>query len=500
MKYNKKVKGINVTVNYEGEKAWKLTPEMELYTLVCTASLQKKFYTDEDECIDRLRELIKKVPAEFVAKLAIYAREKMYLRSIPLVLTVELCKICKNPKLIENLTERIIQRADELTEILAYFQEANKRKGTKKLGKLPHSLMRGIGKAFNKFDRYALEKYNRDQEIKLRDVLFLTHPKPKNEEQQKIFDELASNNLPVPYTWETVLSEDDGRTKKEKWEELINSGKVGYFAKVRNLRNILEAGVSNLEIVLNDLAKEENVLNSKLLPFRFFSAYREIADVGEFKSSAVMECLEQAIQVSVKNIKGFDLNTNVLIACDMSGSMERSLSDKSKIEYFEIGLVLGMLLQSRCKSVITGLFGEDWEIVQLPRTEILANTHKLANMIVRVGHYTNGYKAIRWLNENKKIVDKVLLFTDCQLWDSDAFSFYCPTATSTLQKEWNLYRKLAPNARLYVFDLAGYGTSPIDNSRQDVFQIAGWSEKVFEVLDSIEKGEKNLTEIENIEI
>lgn len=279
-----------------------------------------------------------------------------------------------------------------------------------------------------------------------------------------------------------------------------------YFAILRNLRNILEAGVSSkhLEKVSLALSDKDAVLNSKLLPFRFFSAYREIADLGEFKSSAVMESLEEAIKISTENIKGFDLNTNILIACDMSSSMQHRLSPKSKIQYFEIGLVLGMLLQSRCKSVITGLFGEDWKVVQLPRVNILANTHKLANMIGEVGHSTNGYKAIRWLNENKKIADKVFLFTDCQLWDSDeVFIFYNLEGTkkhSTLQDEWNKYKKIAPEAKLYVFDMAGYGTSPIDNSRKDVFQIAGWSEKVFDVLNALEKGEKNLSEIEKVKI
>jgi len=516
MRFGKKTKGINVTTNYEGEKAWKLSPKMELYTLVCTASLQKKFYTEADEAVDRLKGLILKAPAEFVIKLAIYAREKMYLRSIPLVLAVELCKVCKNSKLIEDLIERVIQRADEIPEILAYFQEANEREGVKKLDKLPHSLMRGVAKAFHKFDQYQFSKYNRDTEVKIRDAMFLCHPKPEDEGREDLFKKIADDTLEVPYTWETVLSAHDGRTRKEKWQELIDSGKVGYMALLKNLRNMLEAEAEktfadkdkayslSIDKVLNTLSDKERVLSSKQLPFRFFSAYREIADLGEFKSSAVMECLEKAIKISTENIKGFDSNTNILIACDMSSSMQDPIAKKSKVRQFEIGLVLGMLLQSRCKSVITGLFGEDWKVVQLPRVNILANTHKLANMIGVVGHSTNGYKAIRWLNENKKVADKVFIFTDSQLWDSDETFSYLGFEKfkkhSTLQDEWNKYKKIAPEAKLYVFDMAGYGTSPIDNTRSDVFQIAGWSEKVFDVLNALEKGEKNLSEIEEIKI
>lgn len=500
-RFSEKKKGTNIVENYEGEVAYKLTPKMELYTLVCTASLQKKFYTDKDEAIERLRKLLPKVPAEFSAKLAIYAREQMYLRSIPLVIAVELLKL-ERSKLTEDLVERVIQRADEIPEILSYFQLANEREGTKKLNKLPTALKKGVARAFYKFDEYQFAKYDRATEVTIRDAMFLTHPKPIKE-KEALFKMIADKKLPVPYTWETELSRDDGTSKKEKWESLIASKKVGYMAQLKNLRNMLEENVSNIQVVLDNLADKKEVLRSRQLPFRFFSAYRAVADVGAFKASAVMEALETAMQCSTVNIKGFDTNTNVLIACDMSSSMETPISPKSTIQNFEIGLTLGMLLQSRCKSVITGLFGEDWKVVQLPRANILANTHKLTNMIGEVGHSTNGYKAIRYLLENRLIADKVFIFTDCQLWDSSVdMGYYWQgrPESSTLKDEWTKYKKIVPNAKLYLFDLAGYGTTPIDLSTKDVYMIAGWSEKVFDVLDAIEKGESNLSEVERIEI
>lgn len=497
-RFSEKKKGVNTTVNYEGEVAYKLTPKMELYTLVCTASLQKKFYTSADECIERLRTLLPKVPIEFSVKLAVYARKQMYLRSIPLVIAVELLKL-ERSKLTEDLVERVIQRADEIPEILSYFQLANKREGTKKLNKLPTALKKGVARAFYKFDEYQFAKYDRATEVTIRDAMFLTHPKPIKE-KEKLFKMIADKKLPVPYTWETELSRDDGTSKKEKWESLIASKKVGYMAQLRNLRNMLEENVSNIQLVLDNLSNKEAVLRSRQLPFRFFSAYRAVGDVGAFKSSAVMEALEAAMQCSTVNIKGFDTNTNVLIACDMSGSMQTPISQKSMIQNFEIGLVLGMLLQSKCRSVVTGIFGEDWLVAQLPRTNILANTHKLANMIGEVGHSTNGYKAIRWLYEEGHEADKVFIFTDCQLWDSDYEYSWGGMQHSTLKDEWTKYKKAVPNAKLYLFDLAGYGNTPIDLSTKDVYMIAGWSEKVFDVLDAIEKGESNLSEVERIEI
>jgi 60 kDa SS-A/Ro ribonucleoprotein len=158
-------KGSTRTKNYEGAKAYKLDPKMELYSLVCTASLQKKFYEGVDETIARLEELIQLVPQEFVCKLAIYAREKMYLRSIPLVLMVELLKHNNearelNHPAIKNTIARIIQRPDEIIEILSYYQIANDRKGTKKLNALSNTLKKGIANSFHKFNEYQFAKWS----------------------------------------------------------------------------------------------------------------------------------------------------------------------------------------------------------------------------------------------------------------------------------------------------------------------------------------------------
>src|SRR5207237_930109 len=113
------------TVNYEGEKSFVLTPQLELYSAVATAALSDQFYEGATDKLDRLRQLIAKNDAAFVAKLAVYAREQMYLRSVPLVLAVELAKQQSGNDIVGKLTNRIVQRADEITETLAYYALAN---------------------------------------------------------------------------------------------------------------------------------------------------------------------------------------------------------------------------------------------------------------------------------------------------------------------------------------------------------------------------------------
>ncbi|MBO6522894.1 MAG: TROVE domain-containing protein [Balneolaceae bacterium] len=506
MKFNLLKRRKSQVLNYEGEKAIRLSPKMELYTAVVTAGLGNYNYSTEEDRLNRIKNLIPMVDPVFVAKLAVYARTKMYLRSIPLVLVTELAKIHNGDSLISKTIVKVIGRADEITELLACYVAMNKRSRYKKLNKLSKQIQKGLANSFNKFDEYQFAKYDRPAEITLRDALFLVRPKADSYKQQLLFNKIVDKQLNTPYTWEAELSELGQRPFSnqlerdaafcEKWEELITSGKLGYMALLRNLRNILEIGVSSdsINTVGLRIRSENEVAKSKQLPFRFLSAYREIKKVKSEYSSFILDCLEDAATTSVSSLKGFDLNTKALIACDVSASMYAPLSKKSSIRYYDVGLLLGMLMSSKSKNVVTGIFGDKWKEIALPSSQILANTEYLNRIEGSVGYSTNGFKVLESLIKKGKVMDKIMLFTDAQMWDSTR-------SGKKFQDLWKTYKAtMAPSARLYLFDLTGYGNAPLKIGGTDVFLIAGWSDKIFDVLNALEDGETSLSEIDCIEI
>jgi len=153
-----------------------------------------------------------------------------------------------------------------------------------------------------------------------------------------------------------------------------------------------------------------------------------------------------------------------------------------------------MLLRNRSTNVKTGIFGSTWKSINLPKSGILANTMHLNKIEGSVGYATNGYLVIRDLIRKRQVMDKVMIFTDMQLWDSS-------NAKNSLKKEWERYKKeVAPRAQLYLFDLLGYGQSPLNLEANDVYLIAGWSNKIFGVLEAIESGASALSEIKRIEL
>jgi len=526
MKFNLLSKVKNQTVNHAGAKAFTLSPEMELYTAVVTWSLNDSFYEKDEARMQRLQKLIAACSPVFVGKLAVYARTKMYMRSVPLVLVTELAKQHSGDNLVARVTDGVIGRADEITELLACYELLNGRKGTKKLNRLSKQLQKGLSTAFNRFDEYQFGKYNRDGAIKLRDALFLVHPKAKDELQQVLFNKIANNDLQTPYTWETELSAlgqigfDSDEAKaiafRAKWEELIDSGKLGYMALLRNLRNIQEAGVSyaHFQKVCARLADADEVAKAKQFPFRYLAAYRELINHAVAKVPAqsmvekltnliqgnkgytgeLLDALEKAVQASAANIKGFDHETRVLLACDVSGSMQTPVSAKSKVLLYDVGLMLAMLLQSRCKNVEVGMFGDTWKTIVVPRNNILGNVQEFYRREGEVGYSTNGYLVIKDILLRKVKMDKVMLFTDAQLWNSN-------NTTDHIQSLWNSYKAtVAPEAKLYLFDLKGYGQAPLQVLRNDVYLVAGWSDKVFEVLAALENGGSALDAINNVEL
>ena len=495
------------TVNHEGAAAFTLTPQVELYAAVATAALSDQFYETADTRLQRLRELVAKNDPLFVAQLAVYARESLNLRSVPLVLCVELARLHRGDNLVSRLVARVVQRPDEITELLAFYALANGRSGTKILHRLSKQLQKGLALSFNRFDGYQLAKYDRAGAVRLRDALFLVHPNAKDAAQQALFDQLVRGELPTPYTWETELSaigqatyasDADRQTAvRSTWETLIDSGQLGYMALLRNLRNLLEANVSTeaMERVCATLADRFAVARSKQLPFRFLAAYREVKAVPSGHVAAVLVALEKAIAHSAVSLRGFGHGTRVVVACDVSSSMQKAISPRSKVLLYDVSLVLGMLLQSRCQNVIAGMFGDVWKRISLPTGPLLRNVEEFYRREGEVGYSTNGHLVIKDLRERREVVDKVMLFTDVQLWDSTRNG-------GALAQEWATYRRtVAPNARLYLFDLAGHGTVPLEVRPEiGVALIAGWSDKVFDVLATLDNGGSALTEIEKIDL
>lgn len=525
MKFNKKVditkelhEHKDATTNYEGALAFKLDPLTELYLRAASTLVgEPKFYTDaktSDSDLLNSIHAVAKIDPEFILQLAVYCREELYLRSVPLMLVAEFANDPNCVGKVENArkyVKRIIQRADELTELIAYQLARNKISPRNKT-KLPMLIRFGVKNAFPKFDRYQIGKYNKeDVAVKMRDAMFLTHPEPESEEQVDIYAKLANKTLESPETWEVMRS-----TGQMTWHNVIrnvfykNNRVNNYMAILRNLRNCLQSPdvtKEDVELLCRMISDQNAVRYSKQLPFRFFSAYKELQKAGDTSFTAignmhindVMDAIETAVGYGADNFPKLS-GSYTVIACDVSGSMERPVSKNSSLERYDIGIVLGMIANRFCGHTITGMFGDFWKVVPMARTNgILRNALEMHSREGEVGYSTNGHKVIEYLLENDIKVDRIMIFTDCQMWDSEDGGEYGGEDGVSFSERFYQYQRKYPDVKLYCFDLSGYGNVMVPQNTRNVYLFGGWSDRVFDFIYAVEHiGDANFTPIKKI--
>lgn len=388
MKTNIKIKSEPI-YTHEGAKAVRIDYEKQLRRSVMTCMLwEKGFYEDGITIADRIAQLVPEVHPDKVAEMAIDARWRMKLRHVPLLLVREMAKLDTHKHLVSRTLNTVIQRPDELSEFLSLYW-ANGR------CPLSNQVKKGLAKAFTKFNEYQLGKWNKPAAIKLRDVLFLCHAKPKDVEQELLWKKLIDNTLAIPDTWEVALS--SGADKKETWERLISENKLGSLALLRNLRNMTQVDVN-----ANMIRKAINEMKTeKILPFRFIAAANHVSQFEPELESAMFKCLSEH-----KELPG-----RTLILIDVSGSMGAQISSKSEITYLDAACGVAMMLREISEGVDVFTFSN--EVKRVPARRGFALKEVIINSQYHAGTYLG--KAIEYVNNVD--YDRLIVITDEQSHD-----------------------------------------------------------------------------------
>lgn len=384
---------------HEGGLAEHLTPEKELRRSLMACLLgEDTFYESGIEISERITNLVPKINATKVSDLAIEAREDMKLRHAPLWVVRAMASNEEHKARVAYTLSKIIQRPDELGEFLSLYW---------KDGKVPISaqVKKGLARAFAKFDAYQLAKYNRDSdEIKLRDVMFLVHPKPKDKTQAEIWKQLVDNNLPVPFTWETAISAaKTDEDKKQAWCNLLRENKLGALALLRNLRNIQKANVPEAYI----LEAIKRMKTDRVLPYRFIAAAKYVPQWEPQLEEAMFKCLDSQEKLPRKTI----------LLIDVSGSMYSPLSDKSDLRRVDAACGLAILARELCEDVRTYSFSNNCILV--PSRRGFALRDAIENSQCHGSTYLG--RAIDHIVNKENDFDRFIIITDEQTADQVNF-------------------------------------------------------------------------------
>lgn len=538
--------------NFMGEMAFKMEDKEELISTVMTTFLQGEYYEKEAAKIARIQELLKKVDPLFAAKLAIYARNEGNLRSVTHFIAAEIAKYVSGTDWGKRFYNRIVVRPDDMSEIVSAYAHINGM-SQKDISKIPNAMKGGFKTALERLDAYQLDKYKmKNRSVSMIDLIRLFHPKG-NQKNAEAFKRLV-NGESLEGLYETKILEKEmtkagqltkNATEDEKKEakheaisEVLDNVKgMPIMNLIRNLRNIILYAPDKVEDACAQLRIKDKILNSRLLPFRFATAYAEVEKMtwgkpntdtaitfesdkaeGELTNAqfnslkrSVLDALEDAIQYSVENIP--ELEGNVAILVDHSGSCRGDAGGSSAVSAFSktstamIGNLFGSMMAYRQKNVYIGLFGDKLIDVPMDRNMKMLDFNKMSfEKGACCGPCTEAgiYDFMRKCVDEKKKVDNVVVFSDCQIGNNTyEFTPWYGDKSSDLgghfHELFKEFKKLNPMCNWIVVNLRQSGGTSVFDKSMRILNISGWSDKIFDTIKSQCRGwDVVIKEIESV--
>lgn len=553
-KYNAKAEGVKPTVvNAMGENAYQLSAKEELVSTCMTTFLSgDHYYETEKEIVNRIVNKLNEVDPLFAAKLALYVRNEGNLRSVSHLIAATIAKRASGTEWSKRFYNKIVVRPDDMSEILSAYAVQNKM-DLKKIRKIPNAIKKGFKTALERLDAYQIDKYKMNsRQVKMLDLVNLFHPKGTQRNQQAYHNLVNGESLAGLYASKVLEKEmtkagqktqgksvqEKEAAKKEAIENVLSNVKgMPIMNLLRNLRNIILYAPKSVDDACAQLTNETAVLNSRLLPFRFATAYEEIekmsfsdkksdtsiafeedynnqtitaTEFAELKEK-VLNAIEDALQISCQNIPELEGNTAILI--DHSGSVRGDSGGSSRVSAFSkttsamIGNLFGSMMAYRQKNVYIGLFGDRLIPVKVDRSQRLLDFNKKSfDKGANCGGGTEQgiYDFFRQAVREKKKIDNIIVFSDCQIGSSGSTSWYGTSGTersATFQDLIKQFRKINPLCNIIVVDIHNTRGNNVFYKPERVLNIAGWSANIFDVIKSNTKGfGAILKEIEAIEI
>ncbi len=461
--------------NLAGGDSYSQSPESALVSLLLTNFLRDQSYRTGSDALKTLQDLVTQNDPEFAAKAGLYARHEFGMRSVSHVLAGEIAHNVKGQAWTKHFFDKIVHRPDDITEIVAYYMQ--------QYGKpLPNAMKQGLAKSFNKFDAYQLAKYRgKTNKISLIDVVNLVHPEP-GEKNGDALKALVEDTLRSENTWESRISAagQDTAERRVVWKDLLETNKLGYFALLRNLRNIMTDAPDMVSLACEQLVDENRIRKSLVLPFRFTTALQEISLIPE--SRKVIQALSKAVDIAAANCPEFEGST--LIAVDTSGSMFGRPA--------EIATLFAAMIYKKNSNADLLLFDTNAHpISPNPADSVLS----IAKSMPFHGGGTD-FNII--FDYPQKAYERIIILSDMQAWADDGLYGWSqgggnPKAALAAYRD-----RVNADPKIYSFDLQGYGSLAFPEN--NVYSLAGFSDKVLNLMQILESGKSMADVIKQVEL
>jgi 60 kDa SS-A/Ro ribonucleoprotein len=486
------------TVNEAGGKAFAFTPRHALAQYAVTGCLNGTFYATAETQLERVLELASAAGPDFTAKVAVYARERGHMKDMPALLCAALSvldaeklkavfpRVCDDGKMLRNFVQ--IVRSGVV--------------GRKSLGSVPKKLV-----------QHWLESRTDEQIFRasvgqspsLADVVKMVHPRPATPQRAALYGWLLDRKhdaavLPdcvksfeafkrgetrdvpeVPFQMLTALTL--GRTE---WTEIAR--RAPWQMTRMNLNTFARHGVFEdravTRLVAERLRDASNVRRARVFPYQLMVAYSQ-ADASV--PAGVREALQDAMEIALEKVP--QIEGRVVVCPDVSGSMQSPATgvrkgSTSAVRCIDVAALVAAALVRKNAGAEVLPFSDDVVPVRLnPRDSVMTTAKALASL---PSGGTNCSAPLRDLNRRNARADLVVMVSDNMSWMHNHGG---GRSTATMM-EWETFRRRNPRARLVCLDIQPCASTQA-KEREDVLNIGGFSDAVFEMLATFAKGELN---------
>ena len=487
-------------VNEAGGSAYKLSPKAALAQYAATGCLNATYYASAEDQLQNILNLCShpEVEPEFIARVALYARSRGQMKDLPALLCAALSVF--GPGLLAEIFDRVIDDGKMLRNFVQIMRSGVV--GRKSLGTLPKRLVQGW------FDARSDEQIFRasvGNDPSLADVIRMVHPKPKSASRAALYGYLVgqphqsadlpelvkqfeafkageSKNLPdVPFQMLTSLE-----LSKDDWKAIART--APWQMTRMNLNTFARHGVFEdaemIGLIAARLRDEQSIQRARVFPYQLMVAFTQVnSDVP----AEVREALQDAMEIATRNVPS--INGQIFICPDVSGSMHSPITGVRKgatsvVRCVDVAaLVAGCFLRTnRSAEAIPFKEAVVTDLMLNPRDSVMTNAAKMTK--IPPGG-TNCSAPLAWLNARKAIGQLVVFVSDNQSWVDVARG----RGTATME-QWNIFKASNPSAKMVCIDLQPYGTVQAAE-REDVLNIGGFSDHVFDLIAEFANGTLN---------
>ncbi|ECF4922994.1 TROVE domain-containing protein [Salmonella enterica subsp. indica] len=495
--------------NHERAVAFAFTPRHKLAQMVMTGCMNETFYASGQAQLSDVLGIAKDLDDLFLAKLAIYGRERGMMKDMPALLTAILA--ARGSALLPVVFARVINNGRMLRNFVQILRSG--ATGRRSLGTRPKKL---VQRWLQEASEDRLLQASVGNVPSLADIVKMVHPRPQALWQEAFFARLIGkpcDKSQLPEKTQALLAFREGGDgavlpdvpfllltnsplSTEQWAQLAQ--RMSWQTLRMNLNTLARHGVfDNAELtasVAKRLADRAQVRQARVYPYQLLSAW---SNLQSGVPQAIGDALEQAMEFALENVPQF--RGNVVVCPDVSGSMRSSITGyrqgaTSKIRCVDVaGLIAAAVLRNHPQARVLPFECDVVNVALDAKQSVMRNAQKLAAV---GGGGTNCSAPLRKLLAERARVDLVIMVSDNESWIDK--SRHGSTATMEC---WAALKKRNPLARLVCIDLLPYGTTQAAE-RGDILNVGGFSDEVFTVIDNFVNGRYGsahwLEEIESV--